>query len=338
MIRFEPGLQTHFPNDRLDLRFLEEVRPRVQWMRMDAQKADPDRTLAIRSDILSVGRRPLIICWEGAEARRYPPSHLEYQNERSIKLGNVPKLPGRVYRENWDRDFWPAVQAGGHVGYFGAAANFENRDLNWYRDTKAGTLPPEVRCTIHDYWTGSDAELSKRLLRWRQIIGMDRLYLISECGLQGGTDEQKAAYIARKWQFWSTQVNCLGMVFYQIFDSTTDDHDFGLYDEQQHLKQAVFQTFPLVQEDPVSAVSPQPLFKFDHAAVIHNPDGTKSLRWNIATQKTDATKDRVFSLQDTGEYQDRGLNEIGAWERGVVKGDRLVFSAGDARAVFAWEP
>jgi uncharacterized protein DUF5010 len=103
---------------------------------------------------------------------------------------------------------------------------------------------------------------------------------------------------------------------------------------REHIRQT---RQPDTGEPPMSAVSQQPLFVLDHAAVIKNADGTKALRWNLAEKRTDASKDRVFSLQDTGEIQDRPASSIGAWESGTVEGDRLVFRAGEARAVFAWQ-
>lgn len=85
------------------------------------------------------------------------------------------------------------------------------------------------------------------------------------------------------------------------------------------------------------AVSSQPLFTFDHAAVIHNSDGTKSLRWNLVKGCTDASQKRVFSLQPDGRIEDRAETAIGAWEKGRVDGDRLIFKTDGARAVFAWQ-
>lgn len=85
------------------------------------------------------------------------------------------------------------------------------------------------------------------------------------------------------------------------------------------------------------AVSQTVLFTFDHAAVIHNADGTKSLRWDKAARRTDANSKRVFSLQPDGAYDDRPDTEIGPWEKGIVKGDRLIFSVELARATFAWQ-
>ena len=85
------------------------------------------------------------------------------------------------------------------------------------------------------------------------------------------------------------------------------------------------------------AVSAVPLFTFDHAAVIHHSDGTKSLRWNLAAQRTDAKSTRVFSLQPDGSIQDRPDTAIDIWEKGRVEGDRLIFKTEGARAVFAWQ-
>lgn len=85
------------------------------------------------------------------------------------------------------------------------------------------------------------------------------------------------------------------------------------------------------------AVSTTPLFTFDHAAVIHNPDGTKSIRWNLTGQHADAKAKRVFSLQPDGSFQDRPDDKIDVWEKGKVEGDRLVFRTDSARAVFAWQ-
>lgn len=85
------------------------------------------------------------------------------------------------------------------------------------------------------------------------------------------------------------------------------------------------------------AVSSVPLFTFDHRAVITNPDGSISLRWNLAGMCTDHTKTEVYSLQPDGSVQTRPDSAIGAWERGVIQGDRLVFKTDQARAVFAWQ-
>ena len=85
------------------------------------------------------------------------------------------------------------------------------------------------------------------------------------------------------------------------------------------------------------AVSATALFVFDHAAVIYNTDGTKSLRWNLSEKHTDATSKRVFSLQPDGSIQDRLDTAIGPWEKGTVEGDRLVFRVEQARVVFAWQ-
>jgi hypothetical protein len=85
------------------------------------------------------------------------------------------------------------------------------------------------------------------------------------------------------------------------------------------------------------AVSSTPLFVFDHAAVIHNADGTKAIRWNLAEKRADASKTRVFSLQPNGTIEDRPDTEIKGWESGTVEGDRLVFRVEGARAVFAWQ-
>lgn len=84
------------------------------------------------------------------------------------------------------------------------------------------------------------------------------------------------------------------------------------------------------------AVSTVPLFTFNHKAVIHNDDGTKSLRWSKFTGTVDAASDRVFSLQPDGSFDDRPDTAIDIWEKGHVEGDRLVFRTEDARAVFAW--
>ena len=84
------------------------------------------------------------------------------------------------------------------------------------------------------------------------------------------------------------------------------------------------------------AVSHRPLLEFDHAAVIHNDDGTKSLRWHITENRTDATSKFVFSLQPNGTYDFRPDTKIDIWEKGHVEGDRLVFRTENARAVFAW--
>ena len=85
------------------------------------------------------------------------------------------------------------------------------------------------------------------------------------------------------------------------------------------------------------AASNVPLFVFDHAAVIHNADGTKSLRWNLAAGKTDPNSKRVFSLQPSGAIEDRADTAIDVWEKGTVEGDRLIFRVDKARAVFAWQ-
>lgn len=85
------------------------------------------------------------------------------------------------------------------------------------------------------------------------------------------------------------------------------------------------------------AVSTTPLGTFDHLSVISNPDGSKSLRWNLAKGCTDLASNKVFSLQPDGSIQDRDDTAIGAWEKGAVEGDRLVFRVGEARAVFAWQ-
>jgi hypothetical protein len=85
------------------------------------------------------------------------------------------------------------------------------------------------------------------------------------------------------------------------------------------------------------AVSNQPLFVFDARSVIHNADGTKSLRWDLAKGQTDPASKYVFSLQPDGRVEVRPDTAIGIWERGVVEGDRLVFRVESARAVFAWQ-
>jgi hypothetical protein len=87
----------------------------------------------------------------------------------------------------------------------------------------------------------------------------------------------------------------------------------------------------------MSAASNVPLFTFDHRSVIHNADGTKSLRWNQAEYRTDPTSPEVFSLQPDGSVQTRPDSAIGPWEKGKVSGDRLIFTTQDARAVFAWQ-
>ncbi len=83
------------------------------------------------------------------------------------------------------------------------------------------------------------------------------------------------------------------------------------------------------------AVSTTPIEVFDHASVIDNADGTKSLRWGLGG--TDPNSKAVFSLQPDGTVQTRPDSAIGAWEKGKVEGDRLVFRTDKARAVFAWQ-
>lgn len=96
----------------------------------------------------------------------------------------------------------------------------------------------------------------------------------------------------------------------------------------------------------MGAVGTEPLFRFDYDAVIHNSDGTKAIRWNPEENRPDASSNKVFSLQDTGEFGWRWIEKpspdfegswgIGAWEKGSVEGDRLVFRANNARAAFPW--
>lgn len=85
------------------------------------------------------------------------------------------------------------------------------------------------------------------------------------------------------------------------------------------------------------AASTVPLFTFDHAAVIHHADGTKSLRWNLAKGCTDASSKRVFSLQPNGAIEDRPDTAIDIWEKGVIEDRELVFRTEKAIAVFAWK-
>lgn len=315
LLMFQPGLQTHFPNGRIDARFLVETRPRVYWSRMDVQHADRDQSIAIYSDIVGVGRRPLITCWDGAEARWFPPADVEYQNERSITLGDVPRISGEEYRANWDRDFWPAVVESRHMAYFGAAANFERgRDIHWYRDAKAHTLPPDVRCTIHDYWTGGEVELADRVREWRGIIGMHREYLISECGLNNGTPEQIAAWMTKKWRFWQRQDRCLGLVYFQIFDDVANKVPMGLYDANYQLKQVVFETFPLVAEETGMNAT----FVLHRRDLIPLGNGKFKVRYP-------AGSNTIMSVQPGGDVQTRPLDQAGAWETVTDDGTRAVF-------------
>jgi len=98
-------------------------------------------------------------------------------------------------------------------------------------------------------------------VKWFKAAIGDRVWGITEFGYPSGPngmpETEAAREIAKEWQFWREQGAAFA-VLYQISDSSTDDHDFGLFRADGALKQAIFDTVPVRANVPAENVTTAP--------------------------------------------------------------------------------
>lgn len=355
------GLQTHF-DALIDRQTLRAVRQRRYTLaRMDAQACDAETLLAMIADARACDLHPFPIVRSLPKLRvGLPGDDREWGNEPD---GDVdPEL----YRQELDEACRVALEAGVRL-WAPAISNLDEDSLRWLNEVRdaGGGWPKGLHgISAHRYGNGSFEWAHPGFggnrtheVQWLMAACQGLPYAITEVGYpsaDGLTEAQQAERMAQEWAFWmlfAPHERPWAVVHYQLNDGpysgSAREESYGIRKPDGQggwMWKPVADVVPgpIVPEiheehEPMSAVSETPLFTFNHACVIHNDDGTKSIRWDLAARKADATKDRVFSLQPDGRIEDRADTAIGPWEKGVVEGDRLVFRVEGARATFAWQ-
>lgn len=258
---FHYGLGTHFnawvPQERLNL-----MGTRFTSGRIDAQGVDAQTAREYMTAVEAAGMFPIVIFGSHEQQEELPDgAWVEALNEVNIGLGRPAPMPANQYSDFVVKSYEIAKRKGQTL-LAGAAANMENRDIQWFHDLQAASWPEDIIAVTHHY-TPRDTFGSAHILDWNPLtwnrqyevdqfqiaIGRFRKWVITEFGYQSGpnsglTPEQAARQIALEWPFWKKQPNCLGAWLYQINDSPVDDHDFGLHDEYGNVKDAIFSTVP----------------------------------------------------------------------------------------------
>lgn len=333
------GLGTHF-NAPVSMERLRHVAERFTSARLDVQTTEPRDARQWIADCESVGLHTLPIVDTHDQQRELPDGGwVEYQNEVNIGLGRPAPIPVHQYRDGV-LSAYDIAKVKGQTLCVGAAANFEKRDVQWFRALDVPAFPSDIIIATHHYTPRRTFESAHRLdwkpWNWtreyevRQFldaIGPTRRWIITEFGYRNGPNDdlspaEAAVQITKEWQFWARQPNCLGAWLYQIGDSPVDDHDFGLFDEHGNLKQQIFETVPMKETtmlEVTEAISRSDLFTHpslsDHYIVRY--PSTSSLT--------------VLSVQPDGRIETRPINAIGPWETCRIEGNRLVFPDVDGK-------
>jgi hypothetical protein len=266
MSDFQYGLGTHF-NGGVDLDRLAQVATRFTSARIDAQTSTAEQAKQWIDECHAANLHTITI-FDTPEQQEALPDGIwvELQNEVNIGLGRPEVIPPAVYRESILAAY-EIAQRKGQTLCAGAAANLEERDINWFKQLNFPGLPADIIAVTHHYVRRDRFNQAHRLgwnpLNWtrqyevdtfQKVIGADRKWIITEFGYGSGpnsslTPDEAAAQFAQEWPFWRSQKNCKGAWKYQIRDAPADspdpNHDFGLYDEFGNIKQAIFETVPL---------------------------------------------------------------------------------------------
>jgi hypothetical protein len=349
---FHYGLGTHF-NDGVEADRLATVATRFTSARIDAQTSTPEQARQWIEDCTVAGLHPITI-FDTPEQQEALPDGIwvELQNEVNIGLGRPAPIHPDVYRESIEKAYNTATRKGQTL-CAGAAANMERRDIQWFHDLRFRDLPSDIIAVTHHYVPRDRFRQAHHINRWnpltwtrqyevdafRAAIGLDREWIITEFGYKSGphdslTPDDAAGEIAQEWPFWAKQPGCLGAWLYQIRDSPVDDHDFGLYDEHDQIKQAIFETVPV--RTPNQEID---MLEVHHA--LRRKDAIKHpTRQGYFTSPHPDNDGTVLCVEyDTGNGRHyvakRPAGTAGAWETWRDDGTIAVFedTAGGAAAI-----
>lgn len=357
----QPGIQSHI-EERIPLVRLQQAYALgYRLARIAAMECSVETMLQMVGDAKTAGLTPIVTIADPERIRLFQQGDfIECRNEDDGDIS--PK----AYRAILDDMAKLSLEVGTRL-CGGVGSNTDNDTLRWGNEVRGSGWPKGMYgVSWHSYGPYPHEGFAPRSgkhpawgeCEWLIAMAAGLPILISEFGEANTTpttEQHQADTIRDLWQLWQ-DMGFWGACQFQIHDGkdpTNPEHRFGIYRCDSNgvigdLKPVAFMVpasaAPIFQEESsMSAVSETPLFVFNHACVIHNDDGTKSIRWNLAAKKSDAASDEVFSLQDTGDIQTRkitlpdGSSGIKEWEKGKIEGDRLVFRANNARAVFAWQ-